>query len=50
MVIASDANYNMFLGHKQIHGIGVVPSNLNQRIATWLPDDIVKNIEADQSY
>ncbi|KEH39965.1 hypothetical protein MTR_1g016990 [Medicago truncatula] len=39
-----------------IHGIGVVPSSMHQRISIWRDDgiveniDIVENIEADQSY
>lgn len=30
--------------------VGGVPSTLHQRISIWCPDDIVENIEADQSY
>lgn len=50
MVIKSNANYNLLLGREWIHGIGVVPSTLHQRVAIWREDSIVKNIEADQSY
>lgn len=50
MVITSRTNYNLLLGREWIHGIGAVPSSLHQRISIWRDDDIVENIEADQSY
>lgn len=50
MVIVYNANYNLLLGCEWIHGIGVVPSTLHQRICIWRQDGIVENIEADQSY
>lgn len=50
MVIALNANYKLLLGHKWIHGFGVVPSNLHQRVAKWCPENIVENIKGNQSY
>lgn len=50
MVINSIENFNLLLGWEWIHGIGVVPSTLNQRLIIWRKDGIVENIEADQSY
>ena len=40
----------MLLGRGWIHGVGVVPSSMHQRISIWRDDDMVENIEADQSY
>ena len=50
MVIDSKANFNLLLGREWIHGIGVVPSTVHQRLIIWRKDSIVENIEADQSY
>lgn len=50
MVIDSKSNFNLLLGREWIHGIGVVPSIVHQRIIIWRKDDIMENIEADQSY
>lgn len=50
MVISSKANYNLLLGRKWIHGVGVVPLTLHQKISIWRPDGIVENVKADQSY
>ena len=50
MVVETKANYNLLLGREWIHGIGVVPSSMHQRITIWRPDGIVVNIEADQGY
>ncbi|XP_050897147.1 uncharacterized protein LOC127103965 [Lathyrus oleraceus] len=50
MVIHSKANFNLLLGREWIHGIGFVPSTVHQRLIIWRKDDIIENIEADQSY
>jgi hypothetical protein len=50
IVMPSKANYNMLLGREWIHGLGVVPSTLHQRLTIWRDDGTVENIEADQSY
>ena len=50
MVISAKPNYNLLLGREWIHSIGAVPSSMHQRVTIWRPDDIVENIEADQSY
>lgn len=50
MVIDSKANFNLLLEREWIHGIGVVPSTVHQRLIIWRKDDILENIEYDQSY
>lgn len=50
MVIVSKANYNLLLDREWIHGVGVVPYLLHQRILIWRSDGIVENIEAGQRY
>lgn len=50
MVIASKASYNLLLDREWIHGGGVVPSSLYQRIAIWRNGGIFENVEADQGY
>lgn len=50
MIIETNANYNLLLGCKWIHGVGVVPSSMHQRIIIWRPNGIVENIEVDQGY
>lgn len=50
MVIDSKTNFNLLLGRERIHGIGVVPSTVHQRVIIWRKDGIVENIEANQSY
>jgi len=49
-VVPSKSNYNLMLGREWIHGIGVVPSSMHQRISISRDDGTVENIEADQSY
>ncbi|MCI66846.1 hypothetical protein A2U01_0088104, partial [Trifolium medium] len=49
MVIAARPNYNMLLGRDWIHGVGVVPSTMHQRLILWWEDGLVENVEADQS-
>jgi hypothetical protein len=49
MVIAVMPNYNLLLGREWIHGVGVVPSSLHQRLTLWRGDGLVENVEADQS-
>lgn len=47
VVIASKVNYNLLLGHEWIHGVGVVPSTMNQINSIWRPDSIIENVEVD---
>lgn len=50
MIMDTKANYNLLLGREWIHGVGVVPSSMHQRITIWWPNGIVENIEAYQGY
>jgi len=50
MVVPSKANFNLLLGRECIHGVGVVPSSMHQRISIWRDDGTIENIEADQSH
>lgn len=50
LVVASKANYNLLLGREWIHGVRAVPSSMHQRLTLWREDDVLENIEADQSY
>jgi hypothetical protein len=40
----------LLLGREWIHGVGVVPSTLHQRLIIRREDGCVENIEADQSF
>ena len=48
MVITLKESYNLLIGYEWIHGMGVVPSSLHQRITIWRNDRIMENVEADQ--
>lgn len=50
MVINSKANFNLLLEREWIHGIGAVPSNVNQKLIIWHKEEIMENIGANQSY
>ena len=50
MVIKGRPSYNLLLGKEWLHGVGVVPSSMHQRLIIWREDGIVENIEADQGY
>lgn len=50
LVIDSKASYNMLLGREWIHGIGVVPSSLHQRVSIWRSNGIVEHVEGYQGY
>lgn len=50
MIVETKTNYNFLLGHEWIHGVGVVPSSMHQRITIWRPDSIMENMEADHGY
>jgi len=50
VAVPSKSNFNLLLGREWIHGIGVVPSSMYQRISIWRDDGIVENIEAGQTY
>lgn len=50
MIMETKANYNLLLGRKWIHGVGVVPFSMHQRIIIWCLDGIVENIEVYQGY
>lgn len=47
MIVETNSNYNLLLGREWIHGVGVVPSSMHQRITIWHPDGIVENVEPD---
>jgi len=49
-VVASKADYYLLLGREWIHGVGVVPLTMHQRLTLWREDGVLENIEADQSY
>ncbi|XP_050898918.1 uncharacterized protein LOC127105755 [Lathyrus oleraceus] len=48
VIVETKANYNLLLGREWIHGVGVVPSSMHQRIIIWRLDGIIENIEAYQ--
>jgi len=50
MVVLSKAKINLILGREWIHGIGVVPSSMHQKVIIWRDDGSVEDDEADQSY
>ena len=50
LVVESTANYNLLLGRESIHGVGVVPSTMRQRLSLSKDNGVLENIEADQSY
>ena len=50
MVINAKPSYNLLVGREWLHGVGVVPSSMHQRLVIWREDGIVENIEADQGY
>ena len=50
LVVESQANYNLLLGREWIHGVGVVPSTMHQKLSLWKDNGVMENIEADQSY
>jgi hypothetical protein len=50
IVVPSRASFNILLGREWIHGVGAVPSTLHQRLILWREDNIIENIEADQSF
>jgi hypothetical protein len=50
LVVPSRENYNLLLGREWIHGIGVVPSTMHQRLSLWREDGLLENVEADPSY
>lgn len=50
MIVEMKANYNLLLGREWIHGVGVVPSSMHQRIIIWRPNAIMENIKVDQGY
>jgi len=50
LVVESNANCNLLLSREWIHGVGVVPSTMYQRLSLWKENGVLENIEADQSY
>jgi len=50
VVVPPKANFNLLLGREWIHGIGVVPSYMHQRVLILEDDGTVENVEAGQSY
>ena len=49
VVVASKAGYNVLLGREWIHGAGVVPSTLHQKLIIWNNKGNVKVVHADDS-
>ena len=49
VVIASKAGYNALLGREWIHGAGVVPSTLHQKLIIWNNEGNVEVVLADDS-
>ncbi|KAJ1442162.1 Aspartic peptidase domain superfamily [Sesbania bispinosa] len=47
IVVPSIANYNMLLGREWIDGVGVVPSNLHQKLFLWNEEGDLREVEAD---
>ena len=50
LVVESKANYNLLLDREWMHGVGVVPSTMHQRLSLWKENGVLENIEAYQSY
>ena len=50
LVVESKANYNLLLNREWMHGVGVVPSTMHQRLSLWKENGVLENIEAYQSY
>lgn len=50
IVVPSKANFNLLLGRECIHGIGVIPSSMHQKVIIWRDDGLVEDVEADQSW
>lgn len=50
MVIDAKPSYNLLIGREWLHGVGVVPSSMHQRLVIWREDGIVENKEAYQGY
>nr|KYP60888.1 hypothetical protein KK1_023308 [Cajanus cajan] len=48
IVTPSKANFNVLLGREWIHGVGVVPSTVHQKIFFWNDDEGLEVLEADQ--
>ena len=49
VVVASKAGYNALLGREWIHGAGVVPSTLHQKLIIWNDEGNVEIVQADDS-
>jgi len=50
MVVPSKANFNLILEREWIHGIGVVPSSMHQKVVIWRDDGSVEDVETDRIY
>nr|KYP48747.1 Transposon Ty3-G Gag-Pol polyprotein [Cajanus cajan] len=48
IVTPSKANFNVLLGREWIHGVGVVPSTIHQKIFFWNDDEGLEVLDADQ--
>nr|KYP57177.1 hypothetical protein KK1_003435 [Cajanus cajan] len=48
IVTPSKANFNVLLGREWIHGVGVVPSTVHQKIFFWNDDEGLEMLDADQ--
>ena len=50
LVVPSKASYNLLLGREWIHGFGVVPSSLHQKLYFWDEWGDVHVVKADEKY
>jgi len=50
MVVPSKVNFNFLQVRELIHGIGVIPSSIHQKVVIWRNDGSVEDVEAYQSY
>ncbi|XP_020203117.1 uncharacterized protein LOC109788722 [Cajanus cajan] len=48
IVTPSKANFNVLLGCECIHGVGVIPSTVHQKIFFWNDDEGLEVLDADQ--
>ena len=49
MVISSNVGYNALLGREWIHGAGVVPLTLHQKLIIWNNEGNIEVVQADDS-
>ena len=49
MVVTSKARYNALLGREWMHGAGLIPSTLHQKLIIWNNDGNAKVVHVDNS-